>query len=82
MLQKAERVLVQNYMEQFPSIERLSKIALMSESKLKKLFKQAYGMGDVGYFQKSRLHKAKALILSGKYSISEVGAAAGVSKPE
>jgi AraC-like DNA-binding protein len=73
MLQKVEKALVENFMKPFPSIERLSKTALMSESKLKKLFKQAYGMGMHEYFQKNRLHKARELIVAEKRSISEVG---------
>ena len=73
MLQAVEKILVENFMSPFPSVEKLSKIALMSESKLKKLFKQSYSMGLYEYFQKNRLHKAKDLILSEKHSISEVG---------
>lgn len=45
----------------------------MSESKLKKLFKVSFGMGLYEYFQKNRMHRAKEHILSGKYSITEVG---------
>jgi AraC-like DNA-binding protein len=73
LLQKVEMALVNHFPEPFPSIEKLSKIALMSESKLKRLFKQAYGMGMYEYFQKNRLHKAKELLLSEKHSITEVG---------
>lgn len=72
MLQKIENILTQSY-EAFPGIEKLSRISLMSESKLKKLFKQAFGMGLYEYYQKNRMHNAREQILSGKYSISEVG---------
>lgn len=73
MLQQIESLLTQSYDEAFPGIEKLSRISLMSESKLKKLFKQAFGMGLYEYYQKNRMHRAKEHILSGKYSISEVG---------
>jgi AraC-like DNA-binding protein len=50
---------------------------LMSESKLKKLFKQSYAMGMYEYFQKNRMHKAKDLILLQKHTVSEVGSMLG-----
>jgi AraC-like DNA-binding protein len=49
----------------------------MSESKLKKLFKQSFGMGLYEYYQKNRMHRAKEFILSAKYSISQVGSKLG-----
>lgn len=73
VLQKIEFMLIENYDQVFPSIEKLARAALMSESKLKKLFKEAFGMGMYEYYQKNRMHKAKELILSGKHSVTEVG---------
>ncbi len=72
-LQKIEVILTKNFDEGFPGIEKLSKVSLMSESKLKKLFKQSFGMGLYEYFQKNRMHIAREQIISRKYSISEVG---------
>ncbi len=76
-LQKIEIILTKSYDEAFPGIEKLSRISLMSESKLKKLFKQFFGMGLYEYYQKNRMHMAKEYILSRKYSISEVGTKLG-----
>lgn len=76
-LQKIEAILTNSYDETFPGIEKLSRISLMSESKLKKLFKQSFGMGLYEYFQKNRMHRAKEQIVSGKYTISEVGTKLG-----
>jgi len=76
-LQKIELILTKSYDQAFPGIEKLSRISLMSESKLKKLFKQSFGMGLYEYYQKNRMHMAKELILSGKYSISEIGTKLG-----
>ncbi|MEJ7588533.1 MAG: AraC family transcriptional regulator [Ferruginibacter sp.] len=76
-LQKIETILTSCYDKNFPGIEKLSRLSLMSESKLKKLFKQSFGMGLYEYFQKNRLHRAKEQIVSGKFSISEVGARLG-----
>ncbi len=72
-LQSIEAILTNSYDDAFPGIEKLSRISLMSESKLKKLFKLAFGMGLYEYFQKNRMHRAKEHILTGKYSISAIG---------
>ncbi len=76
-LMKVEHLLLKNYASNFPSIEALAKAVFMSESKLKKLFKQAYGMAIYQYYQKNRMHKAKELLAAGKHSISETGAMLG-----
>jgi AraC-like DNA-binding protein len=68
-----EHLLIQKYNEDFPSIESLAKVAYMSESKLKNLFKKAYGMAIYQYYQKNRMHKAKELLRARKYSVSQVG---------
>jgi AraC-like DNA-binding protein len=74
---KIEGLLLENYGEVFPKIEKLARIALMSESKLKKIYKQAFGMGLYEYYQKNRMHKAKELLNSGEYTVSQVGTMLG-----
>lgn len=74
---KIEGLLLENYGEVFPKIEKLARIALMSESKLKKIYKQAFGMGLYEYYQKNRMHKAKELLNSGDYTVSQVGSMLG-----
>lgn len=74
---KIERILVENYASDFPKIERLARMALMSETKLKNIFKQAFGMGLYEYYQKNRMHKAKEFLSMNKYSVSEVGSMVG-----
>jgi AraC-like DNA-binding protein len=74
---KIEHQLLQNSSAEFPSIEALAKAAYMSESKLKKLFKQAYGMAIYQYYQKNRMHKAKELLVSKKYTVTQVGTMMG-----
>jgi AraC-like DNA-binding protein len=76
-LLKVEYLLSKNYSAGFPSIESLAKTAYMSESKLKKLFKKAYGMAPYEYYQKNRMHKAKELLRSRKHSVSQVGSILG-----
>lgn len=74
---KIEGLLLENYGEVFPKIEKLARLALMSESKLKKIYKQAFGMGLYEYYQKNRMHKAKELLRSGEYTVSQVGTMLG-----
>ncbi len=74
---KIEGLLLENYSEVFPKIEKLARLALMSESKLKKIYKQAFGMGLYEYYQKNRMHKAKELLNSGVYTVSQVGSMLG-----
>ena len=47
--------------DSFPTIEKLSKVAMMSCTKLKKRFKEIYGMKLYEYYNHNRLIKAKAL---------------------
>ncbi len=72
-LMSIEKKLIHSYTDEFPSITALAKSALMSETKLKKLFKSAYGVGMYEYYQKNRMHVAKSLLREGKFSITEVG---------
>lgn len=70
---KVEEYLLQNYRSQFPSINMLARLALMSGSKLKQVFKKAFGMSLFEFFQKNRMERAKEMLLSNMYSVSEVG---------
>ena len=76
-ISKIERILFENYTSDFPKIENLARIALMSETKLKNTFKKAYGMGLYEYYQKNRMHKAKELLNVNKLSVTEVGVMIG-----
>ncbi len=76
-LVNVEHLLIQKYNEDFPSIESLAKSAYMSESKLKNLFKKAYGMAIYQYYQKNRMHRAKEFLRNRKHSVSQVGTMLG-----
>lgn len=62
-----------------PSLVKLSKLAAMSPSKLKVSFKEMFGMPIYQYFQKQRMNKAKAMLLSKKYSVPQIGEELGFS---
>jgi AraC-like DNA-binding protein len=56
-----------------PVLPELAQIAAMSETKLKQLFKQAFGDTIYNYFQRARMEEAAFLLKHGKRSVAEVG---------
>jgi AraC-like DNA-binding protein len=78
-LQKVEQELLKDFSTPPPGIARLAKMAAMSPSKLKNTFKEIYGLPIYQYFQKHRMNKAKAMLLSNKYNVKEVGMEVGYS---
>jgi AraC-like DNA-binding protein len=77
--QKVEAILTNDITALPPTIKELAKTVAMSESKLKKIFKGVYGLPPYEYFQKQRMQKAKMMLLSGNYSIKDVGYTLGYS---
>ncbi|HAN38578.1 MAG TPA: hypothetical protein DCQ29_06705 [Chitinophagaceae bacterium] len=71
-LREVEAILMKDFSVPPPSIAQLSRTAAMSPSKLKNAFKEAYGLPIYQYFQKHRMNKAKAMLISKKYSVREV----------
>ena len=78
-LRNVELVLSNNKLEKFPSIEILSKTAMMSTTKLKTKFKQVYGMKLYEFYNRNRLEKAKEMLRTGNYSVKQVGYDIGFS---
>lgn len=75
---KVEEVLMKD-ISHAPTIKELSVIAAMSPSKLKKQFKDVYGMPIYEYFQKLRMQKAHDLLMEGNRTIKAVGIELGFS---
>ena len=73
-----ERIL-SSQLEGFPSLESLAQEVFMSTSKLKTLFKQVYGYTLYDYYNKSRLLRAKEMLVTGQYSIKQAGCEIGFS---
>jgi AraC-like DNA-binding protein len=78
-LKDVERILSNNKLDKFPSIDILSKTAMMSSTKLKTKFKQIYGMKLYEFYNRNRLEKAKEMLQTGKYSVKQVGLNIGFS---
>lgn len=62
-----------------PTIREMSRQFAMSESKLKKVFKTVFGLPPYEYYQKNRMQKARQLLVSGNFSIKDVGYTLGYS---
>lgn len=60
-----------------PSLPALAAQAGMSESKLKRLFKQVFGQSIYQYYQRFRLQQAARMIREQQLSITEVGYSLG-----
>ncbi|WP_052731150.1 helix-turn-helix transcriptional regulator [Spirosoma radiotolerans] len=56
-----------------PSMPHLASVAGMSESKLRRLFRQVFGMSLYDYYQTVRMHEAARLLREAKLSVSETG---------
>lgn len=71
--QKVENILTVDVTKIPPTVKELAREVNMSESKLKKIFKAVYGLPPYEYFQIKRMHKAKIMLLSGNYSVKDIG---------
>jgi AraC-like DNA-binding protein len=77
--QRVEGILTSDEVTIPPTIKELAREVAMSESKLKKVFKTVYGLPVYEYFQRQRMKKARLMLLSGNYSIKDVGYTLGYS---
>jgi AraC-like DNA-binding protein len=66
-------------LSQPPELRALAKMAGMSETKLKQLFKQTFGDTIYNYFQNERMREAGFLLKHAGYSVSEAGYYLGFS---
>jgi AraC-like DNA-binding protein len=78
-LKSIVRILSDNQLSKFPSIEALSKTAMMSSTKLKSRFKQIYGMKLYEFYNRHRLGQAKEMLKTGNFSVKQVGVNIGFS---
>lgn len=78
-LREVMKMLGDTQLRKFPSIETLSKTAMMSSTKLKTRFKQIYGMKLYEFYNHHRLIQAKEMLRTGNYSVKQVGVNIGFS---
>jgi AraC-like DNA-binding protein len=78
-IKQVETELLKDFSQHPPAIAQLARIAAMSPSKLKILFKEVFGLPVNQYYQRHRMNKAKAMLLSKKYSVREAANELGFS---
>lgn len=78
-VRKVEQAITANLSARCATINELAKMVSMSASKLKQLFKDVYGKPIYQYYQFHRMQKAKAMLLSHKFSVKQVGLSLGYS---
>ncbi len=78
-LQEIEEILTKDVTITPPTIEKLAVTVAMSPAKLKRIFKEVYDSGIYSYYQKQRMVKAREMLLTGDYSVKEVGMHVGYS---
>ena len=72
-----EAILIKDLGVTPPSVSELSRIAMMSETKLKYTFKKIYKYNLYEYYQKNRMLKARQLLAQKKNTVKEVGTQLG-----
>jgi AraC-like DNA-binding protein len=72
-MMEIESDLMHDYSRNAPTVEALAGKHEMGVSKLKRQFKQIYGKPVFEYFQKNRMARAKDMLMSGEYTVKEVG---------
>lgn len=75
---KAREILLSDFTKTI-TIKDLSRECGLSSTRLRELFKTVYGKSIHKYFQEYRMEEAKRLLLTGNYSVSEVGFMVGYS---
>ena len=78
-LMDVEALLVKESVQPPPTIPELARIAAMSETRLKTNFKKIYGSNIYAYYQRNRMRRAREMLLTGNYSVKEVGLEIGYS---
>ena len=66
-----------HYTDELISIENLSKLCEITPEYFRKIFKNYYGVSPLAYINNLKITKAKELIESGLYTISEVASQSG-----
>lgn len=72
-MMQVERDLMADLSRNPPTVDELAKKHHVGVSRLKRQFKQVYGRPVFEYYQKYRMSRAKDLLLTGNYTVKEVG---------
>lgn len=67
----------QHFDESLPTIDEVAGRVHMSATKFKELFKKTFGNSYYTYYKQRRMHKARELLLTKKYSVADVAGMVG-----
>ena len=70
-LKSIVHILSDTALSKFPSIDTLSRTAMMSSTKLKTRFKQIYGMKLYEFYNRNRLEQAREMLKSGNFTVKQ-----------
>jgi len=73
--------LITSDLSQVYSIEQLAKLACLSTTQYKKIFKQSTGQTTLNYINQSKMEKAKALLSHSDLPIQQIALAIGFTNP-
>lgn len=79
-IKEVTKIFIHDFSERPMSLNQLSKMAAMSASKFKIIFKEIYEQPPHQFFTNQRMNKAHAMILSNRYSLNEIMDALGFEK--
>jgi AraC-like DNA-binding protein len=72
---------LEEYLDQPPSLGELAREVGLSETTLKRGFRQVFGTTVFGYLREKRMEHARALLASGRATVIEAAALVGYSNP-
>lgn len=78
----AARTLLEQQLEQPPSLSELSKLCQLNEFKLKRGFRELFNTTVYGFIHEIRLTRARQMIREGQKNISEIAYQLGYSHPQ
>ena len=76
-----ERLLEDHFEKTLPSIESIARQASLSESTLKRHFKQMFGKSIYEYYLEKKMAYAKRLLLENHFTVKDVAYRLGYEKP-
>ncbi len=79
IIQPAMEYIHKNYTEELISVKNLSELCGISYEYFRRLFEKFYGVSPIKYINDLKIKRAKELLLSGLYSVSDAAFASGFS---
>lgn len=79
LIKPAIDYIYKHYIDELIDIKSLSELCDISDVYLRKLFKKIYGCSPIKYINQLKIKRAKELLASGEYSVSEAAFSSGFS---